>query len=154
MPAAAAKAALAAGTLALPPGPLGWATIAPEMLAVWHIQRQLVEAAAHVDLGEELGLAGVFVILLMYLLLVSRGIRIGFTHSDDFSKLLASGLSFVLALQTFIVVGGVTRVVPLTGLTTPFLAAGGSSLLANWIIIGLLLRISDSAGGGQRTVTV
>lgn len=106
------------------------------------------------SLGEELGLAGVFVILLMYLLLVSRGIRIGFTHSDDFSKLLASGLSFVLALQTFIVVGGVTRVVPLTGLTTPFLAAGGSSLLANWIIVGLLLRISDSAGGSQRTVTI
>jgi cell division protein FtsW (lipid II flippase) len=106
------------------------------------------------SLGEELGLAGVFVILLMYLLLVSRGIRIGFTHSDDFSKLLAAGLSFVMALQTFIVVGGVTRVVPLTGLTTPFLAAGGSSLIANWIIVGLLLRISDSAGGGQRTVTI
>jgi len=106
------------------------------------------------SLGEELGLAGVFVLLLLYLLLVSRGIRIGFTHSDDFSKLLASGLSFVLALQTFIVVGGVTRVVPLTGLTTPFLAAGGSSLIANWIIVGLLLRISDSAGGAQRTVTL
>ncbi|MFM7030273.1 MAG: FtsW/RodA/SpoVE family cell cycle protein [Micrococcales bacterium] len=106
------------------------------------------------SLGEELGLAGVFVLLLMYLLLVSRGLRIGFTHSDDFSKLLAAGLSFVLALQTFIVVGGVTRVVPLTGLTTPFLAAGGSSLIANWIIIGLLLRVSDSAGGQQRTVTL
>jgi cell division protein FtsW (lipid II flippase) len=106
------------------------------------------------SLGEELGLAGVFVILIMYLLLVSRGIRIGFTHSDDFSKLLASGLSFVMALQTFIVVGGVTRVVPLTGLTTPFLAAGGSSLIANWIIVGLLLRISDSSGGAQRTVTI
>ena len=106
------------------------------------------------SLGEELGLAGVFVLLLTYLLLVSRGLRIGFTHNDDFSKLLATGLSFVLALQTFIVVGGVTRVVPLTGLTTPFLAAGGSSLLANWIIVGLLLRISDSAGGHQRTVTL
>jgi len=106
------------------------------------------------SLGEELGLAGVFVILVLYLLMVSRGLRIGFTHSDDFSKLLAAGLSFVIALQTFIVVGGVTRVVPLTGLTTPFLAAGGSSLLANWIIVGLLLRISDSAGGQQRTVTL
>ena len=106
------------------------------------------------SLGEELGLAGVFVLLLAYLLLVSRGIRIGFTHSDDFSKLLATGLSFVMALQTFIVVGGVTRVVPLTGLTTPFLAAGGSSLIANWIIVALLLRISDSAGGQQRTVTL
>jgi cell division protein FtsW (lipid II flippase) len=106
------------------------------------------------SLGEELGLAGIFVILVLYLLLVSRGLRIGFTHPDDFSKLLASGLSFVIALQTFIVIGGVTRVVPLTGLTTPFLAAGGSSLLANWIIVGLLLRVSDSAGGRQGTVTV
>jgi cell division protein FtsW (lipid II flippase) len=96
-------------------------------------------------LGEELGLAGMFVILAAYLLLVYRGMRIGFTHSDDFSKLLAVGLSFVIALQTFIVIGGVTRVVPLTGLTTPLLAAGGSSLLANWMIIGLLLRLSDTA---------
>lgn len=106
------------------------------------------------SLGEELGLAGVFAILVLYLLLVFRGVRIGFTHSDDFSKLLATGLSFVIALQTFIVIGGVTRVVPLTGLTTPFLAAGGSSLLANWIIVGLLLRISDSAGGATRAVTL
>lgn len=98
------------------------------------------------SLGEELGLMGLFAVLVLYLLLVSRGIRIGFKHTDDFSKLLASGLSFVIALQTFIVIGGVTRVVPLTGLTTPLLAAGGSSLLANWIIVALLLRISDSAG--------
>ncbi|MFM5905197.1 MAG: FtsW/RodA/SpoVE family cell cycle protein [Micrococcales bacterium] len=106
------------------------------------------------SLGEELGLAGLFVIFLLYLVLVSRGIRIAFTHPDDFSKLLATGLSFVVALQTFIVVGGVTRVVPLTGLTTPLLAAGGSSLLANWVIIALLLRISDSAGGYPRAVTL
>ncbi|MFM6971220.1 MAG: FtsW/RodA/SpoVE family cell cycle protein [Rhodoluna sp.] len=98
------------------------------------------------SLGEELGLIGLFAILAMYLLLVSRGMRIGFNHQDDFSKLLATGLSFVIALQCFIVIGGVTRVVPLTGLTTPLLAAGGSSLLANWIIIGLLLRISDTVG--------
>ena len=106
------------------------------------------------SLGEELGLAGLFAIFVLYLLLVSRGIRIGFTHTDDFSKLLATGLSFVMALQTFIVVGGVTRVVPLTGLTTPFLAAGGSSLLANWIIVALLLRVSDSAGGTTRMVAL
>ena len=86
-----------------------------------------------------------FAILAIYLLIITRGARIAFQHSDDFSKLLAIGLSFVIALQTFIVIGGVTRVVPLTGLTTPFLAAGGSSLLANWIIVGLLLRISDSS---------
>ncbi len=106
------------------------------------------------SLGEEIGLVGLFAVLALYLLLVSRGIRIGFTHQDDFSKLLATGLSFVIALQTFIVIGGVTRVVPLTGLTTPLLAAGGSSLLANWIIIALLLRISDSAANTPRVVTI
>jgi cell division protein FtsW (lipid II flippase) len=106
------------------------------------------------SLGEELGLIGLFAIFGLYLLLVSRGLRIAFNHSDDFSKLLGIGLSFVLALQTFIVVGGVTRVVPLTGLTTPFLAAGGSSLLANWIIIGLLLRISDSLKAEPQKVQV
>ena len=97
------------------------------------------------SLGEELGLAGLFVIFTLYVLLVARGLRIGFSHSDEFSKLLATGLSFAFALQCFIVIGGVTRVVPLTGLTTPFLAAGGSSLVANWIIVGLLLRISDTS---------
>jgi cell division protein FtsW (lipid II flippase) len=96
------------------------------------------------SLGEELGLVGFFVILLCYLLLIQRGLRIAFKHQDDFSRLLAVGFSFVIALQCFIVIGGVTRVVPLTGLTTPLLAAGGSSLLANWMIIGLLLRLSDS----------
>jgi len=102
------------------------------------------------SLGEELGLAGLFVIFTLYVLLVARGLRIGFSHSDEFSKLLATGLSFAFALQCFIVIGGVTRVVPLTGLTTPFLAAGGSSLVANWIIVGLLLRISDTS---RREVT-
>jgi cell division protein FtsW (lipid II flippase) len=102
------------------------------------------------SLGEELGLVGLFAIFALYMLLVYRGVRIAFNHNDDFSKLLAVGLSFVIALQTFIVVGGVTRVVPLTGLTTPLLAAGGSSLIANWVILGLLLRISDSAGSRNR----
>jgi cell division protein FtsW (lipid II flippase) len=103
------------------------------------------------SLGEELGLIGMFAILALYLLFVARGMRIGFNHPDDFSKLLATGLAFVIALQCFIVIGGVTRVVPLTGLTTPLLAAGGSSLLANWIIVGLLLRISDSIGSGEKS---
>ena len=96
------------------------------------------------SLGEELGLIGLFAILGLYLLFVSRGFRIGFTGQDDFGRLLGVGLSFVVALQVFIVIGGVTRVIPLTGLTTPFLAAGGSSLVANWIIVALLLRLSDS----------
>jgi cell division protein FtsW (lipid II flippase) len=104
------------------------------------------------SLGEELGLAGLFAILALYLLFVSRGFRIGFAGQDDFGRLLAVGLSFVVALQVFIVIGGVTRVIPLTGLTTPFLAAGGSSLVANWIIVALLLRLSDSIRRGPRLV--
>jgi cell division protein FtsW (lipid II flippase) len=96
------------------------------------------------SLGEELGLVGVFAILGLYLLFVSRGLRIGFAGQDDFGRLLGVGLAFVIALQVFIVIGGVTRVIPLTGLTTPFLAAGGSSLVANWIIAALLLRLSDA----------
>ena len=104
------------------------------------------------SLGEELGLAGVFAILCLYILLINRGLRIGFAGHDDFSKLLAVGLSFTIALQTFLVIGGVMRVIPLTGLTTPFLAAGGSSLVANWIIVALLLRLSDSIRNEPRLV--
>ncbi len=96
-------------------------------------------------LGEELGLAGIFVMLAIYLLIVYRGLRVSNSHPDDFSKLLALGLSFVLGLQVFVVAGGVMGLLPLTGLTMPFLAAGGSSLLANWSIIALLLIISDSS---------
>lgn len=104
------------------------------------------------SLGEELGLVGLFAIFALYLILVSRGMRIGFAGQDDFGRLLGVGLSFVIALQVFIVVGGVTRVIPLTGLTTPFLAAGGSSLVANWIIVALLLRLSDSVRNQPRLV--
>ncbi len=103
-------------------------------------------------LGEELGLIGLFAILGLYLLFVSRGFRIGFAGQDDFGRLLGVGLSFAIALQVFVVIGGVTRVIPLTGLTTPFLAAGGSSLVANWIIAALLLRLSDSVRNQPRLV--
>lgn len=96
-------------------------------------------------LGEELGLAGVFAILSLFLLLIYRGLRIANSHPDDFSRLLSTGLSFVIGLQVFVVAGGVMGLLPLTGLTTPFLAAGGSSLLANWAIVALLLVISDSS---------
>ena len=96
-------------------------------------------------LGEELGLAGIFAILALYLLMIYRGLRIANSHSDDFSRLLSTGLSFVLGLQVFVVAGGVMGLLPLTGLTTPFLAAGGSSLIANWAIVSLLLIISDSS---------
>ena len=96
------------------------------------------------SLAEELGLIGFFAILALYFLLVTRGLKIAFRHTDEFAKLMAVGFAFVIALQVFVVIGGVTRVLPLTGLTTPLLAAGGSSLLANWIIIAMLLRLSDS----------
>ncbi|GAA1618501.1 FtsW/RodA/SpoVE family cell cycle protein [Leucobacter chromiireducens] len=104
------------------------------------------------SLGEELGLIGLFVILAAYLLLVGRGLRIGFAGQDDFGKLLAAGLAFAIALQVFIVVGGVTRLIPLTGLTAPFLAAGGSSLVSNWIIIALLILLSNSVRNRPKLV--
>jgi cell division protein FtsW (lipid II flippase) len=104
------------------------------------------------SLGEELGLVGLFAILCLYLVFVARGLRIGVAGQDDFGKLLAVALSFTLALQVFIMVGGVTRLIPLTGLTTPFLAAGGSSLLANWLIVGIILRISDAVRQQPRAV--
>lgn len=104
------------------------------------------------SIGEELGLVGLFAVLALFLLFVSRGFRIGFAGQDDFGRLLGIGLSFVIALQVFIVIGGITRVIPLTGLTTPFMAAGGSSLVANWIIAALLLRLSDTVRHTPRLV--
>lgn len=97
--------------------------------------------------GEELGLAGLAAIFLLYGLLVERGYRAGLALRDPFGRLLAVGLASIVALQVFVIAGGVTGLIPLTGMAMPFLAQGGSSLVTNWIIVALLIRVSDSARG-------
>jgi len=93
----------------------------------------------------ELGLVGAAGLLLVYLLLVARGLKTAVLARDSFSKLLATGLSFVVAMQVFVIVGGVTRVIPLTGVTLPFVAYGGSSVVMNFVLLALLLVVSDRA---------
>lgn len=103
--------------------------------------------AAHTDfifsvIGEELGLLGTAAVLLCFVLLVARGLRIAMTARSDFGQLLAAGLTAILAIQTIIILAGVTRLLPLTGITLPFMSFGGSSLLSNFILVGILARIS------------
>ena len=93
----------------------------------------------------EVGLVGGCGLLLVYLLLVERGFKVAMVSADSFSKLLATGLTAVLALQVFVIIGGVTRVIPLTGVTLPFVSYGGSSIVANFVLLALLLLISDRA---------
>ncbi|MFD9356838.1 FtsW/RodA/SpoVE family cell cycle protein [Streptomyces sp. NPDC060031] len=115
-----------------------------------HGQSFLIGFAAKSDFilataGEELGFAGLTAILLLYGLLVSRGFRAGLALRDPFGRLLATGLASIVALQVFVIAGGVTGLIPLTGMAMPFLAQGGSSVVTNWIIVALLIRLSDSA---------
>jgi cell division protein FtsW (lipid II flippase) len=106
--------------------------------------------AIFVVIGEELGLLGATIILLLYLIIVIRGYRIAQTAREEFGTLLATGLTVTLAAQTFVIIGGLTRLVPLTGITLPFVSYGGSALLSNYLLIGLLLRISDESRGAAR----
>lgn len=104
--------------------------------------------AAHTDfifaaIGEELGLTGAVGVLLAYLLFTARGLVIAERARNDFSRLLASGLALIIALQALVIVGGVTRLIPLTGVTLPLMSYGGSSILANFVLLALLLRVSD-----------
>jgi cell division protein FtsW (lipid II flippase) len=95
--------------------------------------------------SHELGVFGACGLLLVYVLVVERGFRIAMLARDSFSKLLAAGLTSVFALQVFVIVGGVTRAIPLTGVTLPFVSYGGSSIMANFVLLALLLLVSDKA---------
>ena len=106
--------------------------------------------APHTDLvyaviTNELGLFGASALILVYLLFAQRGFKTAMVANDGFSKLLAAGLTAVFALQVFVIVGGVVRVIPLTGVTLPFVSYGGSSIVANFVLLALLLAVSDSA---------
>jgi cell division protein FtsW (lipid II flippase) len=103
--------------------------------------------AIFVVVGEELGLLGATALLVAFLLLIARGFKIALTARDEFGTLLALGLTVTIALQTFVIVGGLTRLVPLTGITLPFVSYGGSSLVSNYLLIALLLRVSDESRG-------
>jgi len=122
----------------------------PVELANHHVVRRSILPVPESDLiyavlTDELGLVGAAGLLLVYLLFVARGLKTAMLAKDSFSKLLATGLSFIVAMQVFVIVGGVTRVIPLTGVTLPLVAYGGSSVVMNFVLLALLLVISDRA---------
>jgi cell division protein FtsW len=96
-------------------------------------------------LAQELGLVGVSALILIYMVFVLRGFRVSLAAGDGFSKLLAAGLTFCFALQTFVIVGGILRVIPLTGITLPFVSYGGSSVIANFLVVAGLMLVSHRA---------
>jgi cell division protein FtsW (lipid II flippase) len=95
-------------------------------------------------IGEELGLIGGTAVLMAYLLLIGAGLRVAMRTDRTFEKLLATGLTTIVGVQAFIIVGGVVKLVPLTGITLPFVSYGGSSLLSNYVLLALLIRLSDT----------
>src|SRR6202048_3056240 len=95
--------------------------------------------------GEELGLLGTVAVIITFLLVVGAGVSISLSGDRSFSKLFAAGLTALVGIQTFVIIGGVTRLIPLTGITLPFVSYGGSSLVANFVLIALLLRVSDES---------
>ena len=117
----------------------GWGLGRPDLIIFSY--SDMISAA----LGEEIGIVGLMGIIVLYALLVFRGLKTSLVAQDPFLKLFAAGLSFAFLLQTFAIIGGVTRLLPLTGLTTPFLSQGGSSMIANWLLIAVLLVISNQA---------
>jgi cell division protein FtsW (lipid II flippase) len=101
-------------------------------------------------IAQELGLAGAAGVILLYLIFAYRGLRISMLASDGFSKLLAAGLTAAVSIQAFIIIGGVVGLIPLTGITLPFISYGGSSIVANFIVLALLLMVSDRVNRGDR----
>ena len=138
---------VAQGMFAMADGGLFGTGLGASLLRVGHTvlipapQTDLIYAV----IVNELGLVGACGLILVYLLFAERGFKTAMLAGDSFSKLLAVGLSSVFALQVFVIVGGVTRVIPLTGVTLPFVSYGGSSILANFVLLALLLLVSDRA---------
>lgn len=116
----------------------------------WGLGRPALTTFSYSDmiatsLGEEIGIVGLMGIIMVYSIIVARSLRAALASHEPFGKLLACGLGFVFALQVFAIIGGVTRVLPLTGLTTPFMSQGGSAMISNWVIVGILLVVSHQA---------